>query len=77
MREANLIGISPVLLLDAARIWQRGMGSGDTRYGLGGGVRMSIVSFDITAGYAWNLGRLPGERRGAWIVKFELSNLFR
>ena len=77
MREANLIGISPVLFLDAARIWQLGMGSRETRYGVGGGVRVSIVSFDITAGYAWNPGPLPGERRGAWVVKFELSNLFR
>ena len=77
MREANLIAISPVVVFDAARIWQRGTGSGDTRYGVGGGVRVSIVSFDITAGYAWNVSRLPGERRGAWLVTLELSNLFR
>lgn len=77
LHEANLVAVSPVLFFDAARISQRGLGSGQVRYGLGGGVRFSIVSFDVTAGYSWNLHRQPWEDRGALVFTMALSNLFR
>lgn len=77
LHESNLVAVSPVLFFDAARISQRGLGSGQVRYGLGGGVRVSIVSFDVTAGYSWNLRRQPWEDRGALVFTMALSNLFR
>jgi hypothetical protein len=75
--EANLISVSPVLVFDAARIRQRGSTAGDVRYALGGGLRLSIVSFDLTVGYAWNLRPKPREGRGALIFTMAVSNLFR
>ncbi len=75
--EANLIAVSPVLIFDAARLEQRGLKVAATRYALGGGVRLSLVSFDATVGYAWNLHRKPWEGRGALVFTMGVSNLFR
>lgn len=75
-REANLIAISPVGIFDAARLWQGGRSPG-VRYAIGGGLRLSIVSLDLTAGYALNPNRKPGESRGAMLLSMEVSNLFR
>ena len=75
-REANLIAVSPVGIFDAARLWQDGRSEG-VRYAMGGGLRLSIVSLDLTAGYAWNPHRKPGEGRGAVLLSMEVSNLFR
>jgi len=76
-REANLVAISPLLILDAARLRQRNMTPGNVRYAMGGGLRLSIVSLDLTAGYAWNPTRKPWESRGALLFSMEVSNLFR
>lgn len=75
--EANLIAVSPVMLFDAARLWQRGPGAGDVRYAAGGGARVSFLSIDLTTGYAWNVRPKPWEGRGALLFTMELSNLFR
>lgn len=77
LHEANLIGVSPVLIFDATRLSQNGLPAAVTRYGLGTGLRLSIVSFDVTLGYAWNLQPKPWEGRGALVFAMALSNLFR
>lgn len=77
LREANIVSVSPVLMLDAARLWRRGQPPGDVRYAAGGGLRTTLVSLEVTAGYAWNLRRRPGEGRGAFIFSIDISNLFR
>lgn len=82
LREANLVAFSPVLIFDAARLRQRGLAQaaarqGETRYAIGGGMRLSIVSLDVTFGYAWNPKPKPWEGRGAMLFTIELSNLFR
>ena len=76
-REANLIGISPVAIFDAARVSIKDGSDADVRFALGTGLRVSIVSLDVTVGYAWNLRRRPGDPRGAVLFTMELSNLFR
>lgn len=77
-RELNLIAISPVVMLDVARIDPRtGADIGGTRYGVGGGMRLSVVSLDFTAGYSWNPNRRPGEGRGALVFSLDISDLFR
>lgn len=76
-REANLIGISPVAMFDAARVSIKDGPAADVRFALGTGLRFSIVSLDVTVGYAWNLRRRPGDPRGAVLFTMELSNLFR
>lgn len=78
VHEVNLISVSPVAIFDAARIRQRSFpGDGGVRYALGGGLRLSIVSLDLTAGYAWNPKRKPWEGRGAFIFTFDVTDLFR
>ena len=76
-REANLVAISPLFIFDAARLRQRGFSSGSVRYAVGGGLRLSIISLDVTTGYAWNPNRKPWESRGALLFSMEVSNLFR
>ncbi|HKP38959.1 MAG TPA: hypothetical protein VJT71_19025 [Pyrinomonadaceae bacterium] len=75
--EANLFGVSPVFIFDAARLRQNTLSPGTVRYGVGGGLRLSIVSLDVTAGYAFNPNRKPWESRGAFLFSMEVSNLFR
>lgn len=43
--------VNPVFVFDAARLWPEGNG---TRFGIGGGVRFTLVNFNITVGYAVN-----------------------
>jgi hypothetical protein len=77
LHEVNLISVSPVAIFDAARSWQSGLPAGDVRYGGGGGLRLTIVNLDLTATYAWTIGRKPGEGAGALLFTFGVSNLFR
>ena len=77
LHEANLIAFSPVAIFDAARLHQQEGPADRTRYAVGGGVRVGIVSLDLTAGYAWNPNRRPWEPRGAMLFTMEVSNLFR
>ncbi|MDT7605370.1 MAG: hypothetical protein QOF61_3367 [Acidobacteriota bacterium] len=77
-RELNLVSVSPVAMFDAARIGARTIhGDGGTRYGVGGGLRLSVVSLDLTAGYSWNTRRQAGEGRGAFVFSLDISDLFR
>lgn len=77
-REINLVEIAPVVTFDAARIGPAVTpGFGKTHYGLGAGVRFSIVTLDFTAGYSFNLNRQPTEPRGAVMLTMTISDLFR
>lgn len=75
--ETNLISFNPVAMFDVARVWRSSRPAGDMRYAAGGGLRMTLVSLDFTAGYAWNLRRRAGEGRGAFVFTMDVSNLFR
>jgi hypothetical protein len=72
--EVNLFSISPVAAFDVARIWPDKFG---TRYGIGGGVRASIVNFNVTLGYSVNPNPHPGEGRGALFFSMNVIDLFR
>ena len=77
-REINLVEIAPVVTFDAARIGPGvSPGFGKTHYGVGAGVRFSIVTLDFTAGYSFNLNRQPTEPRGAVLLSMTISDLFR
>ncbi|MDX6612400.1 MAG: hypothetical protein QOD75_1586 [Blastocatellia bacterium] len=77
-REMNLVAISPVAMIDVARIGPLVSPTYDRlRYGLGGGLRLSLVSLDFDVGYSWNPRRLPGERHGAFVFALSVSDLFR
>lgn len=77
-RELNLIAVSPVVMFDVARLGPTiGPDIGGTRYGVGAGMRLSVVSLDLTAGYSLNPNRRRGEGRGALVFSLDISDLFR
>ena len=77
--EVNIAAISPMAIFDVARIAPVTAGPyAGTHYGVGGGVRFSIVStLNFTAAYAWNVDRRPGEGPGAFYFSLTTRNLFR
>jgi hypothetical protein len=76
-REMNLGTVSPVLVFDAARIGPQPAGVPTLRYGIGPGIRFSIVSFQVTLGYSFNPNPQPLEKRGAFFFSMDVIDLFR
>jgi hypothetical protein len=74
LHELNLVSVSPVAIFDAARIWPDRLG---TRYGIGGGVRLSLVNFNVTLGYAINPRPRFQDGRGAFFFSMDVTDLFR
>ncbi len=72
--ELNIIAVSPVGIFDAARIWPDKYG---TRFGIGGGVRLTLVNFNVTLGYAVNPRPRAQEGRGAFFFSMDVTDLFR
>jgi hypothetical protein len=78
LHALNIYSIAPALMLDASRIGpQQGPAQPGTRYGVGPAVRLSLLNVELTLGYSVNPNRQPGERRGAPVVTFEISDIFR
>jgi len=73
-KELNWFAVSPVAAFDAARVWPDKRG---VRYGIGSGVRLSLVNFNVTVGYSFNPRRNPGEGRGAMFVTMDVTDVFR
>jgi hypothetical protein len=75
--ELNLMSVSPVLMLDVAHIGPASSRLG-TRYGIGGGLRVSLAnSVDFTAGYLANPRRLADEPPGAFFFSMQFKDLFQ
>lgn len=79
INDINAFSIGPVLSFDAARIGpQEAHQAGGTRYGIGLGVRVTIVNvLHLTTLYAWNPSPLPWESRGAFMMTLTISDLLR
>lgn len=79
VHDLNVYSISPVFIFDTARIWpQTAIGLGGLRYGVGGGVRLTLVSHaNLTLGYARNLNRSPREGSGALFFSISITELLR
>jgi hypothetical protein len=76
--EANFFSIDPVIIMDLARIGPQFLGAGGFRYGLGGGVRFTLLdTVRFTAGYAFNPNPRPWEGRGAAFFSMDILSLFR
>jgi hypothetical protein len=73
LHELNLIAISPVVIFDAARLWPDPEGM---RYGVGGGIRVTVVTLNLTLGYAVNPNPRFQEGRGALFFSMKVANLF-
>ena len=78
LHALNIYSIAPVVLLDAARLGpESSLTQSGMRYGVGPAVRLSLLNVDLTLGYSVNPNPQLGERRGAPVVNFEISNIFR
>jgi hypothetical protein len=75
LHELNLASVAPVLVFDAARLGpQPAIGGEGVRYGIGGGIRVSLVNaFHVTAAYAWNPDPKGEEQRGAFFFSLDVS----
>jgi hypothetical protein len=73
IHDLNIYAISPVAMLDAARVWPTG---GGVRYGVGPGLRLSIINVNVTFGYSFDVDRRPGEESGAIYLKLDVTSLF-
>ena len=76
--ELNLASIAPVFMFDAARLGSRAdQDASGLRFGLGGGIRFSLVSLaHVTVAYVFNTDPMPWEDRGAFFASLEVSDLF-
>jgi hypothetical protein len=74
--EANSFAFSLVGIADAGRIFPDPNG---TRFAIGGGGRFSLVNVNFTVGYAFNPSphKELGQGRGALLIGFTYTNLFR
>jgi hypothetical protein len=74
--EANSYAFSLIGIADAGRIWPDPNG---TRFAFGGGGRVSLVNINFTLGYAVNPSphKELGQGRGALLIGFTYTNLFR
>jgi hypothetical protein len=74
LHRLNIVSISPLLIFDVARLWPDAAG---TRFGPGAGARFTLVTFDVTLGYAWNVHGVKSEGPGAMFFSLDVSNIFR
>jgi hypothetical protein len=77
-KQMNVTSISPVFIFDVAHIDPAATDPhGGTRYAIGGGIRLTLVStVSVTATYAVNPRRGPGEGAGALVFSLTTRNLF-
>ena len=77
-RETNIVAVSPVIMLDAARLHVAELpGTDRLRYGIGSGLRFSLINVDFTAGYSFNPTRRLNEPRGAFVFRMDINDLFK
>ena len=61
LHELNIYSVSPVAMFDVARVWPVTEG---VRYGVGPGLRLSLVNANFTLGYGFNPQRSDRESIG-------------
>ena len=77
-RELNLYTVSPFVMFDLARLGETHASAFQkVRYSAGGGIRLSLVNFNVNIGYGWNANRQPHERAGTFYFSMNISDLFR
>src|ERR1035438_3043531 len=73
LNQLNIYSVAPVAIFDVARVWPVDIG---VHYGIGGGLRFSLVNANFTVAYAANPDRAKPERAGAVYFKLDVTNLF-
>jgi hypothetical protein len=77
-RETNIVAVSPVFMFDAARLHIKDVpGTNRFRFGIGSGLRFSLINVDFTAGYSFNPSRRLNEPRGAFVFRMDINDVFK
>jgi len=74
--RANLISLKPLIMFDAAGVYGGGGQNNHTRYGLGGGLQLTVVIAKFEAGYMSGIRRFPGDPPGNFVVRLIFQNFF-
>jgi hypothetical protein len=74
--RANIVSLKPLLMFDAARIYDGAGQNERARYGLGAGFQLTVVIAKFEAGYVAGIRRYPGDPPGNFIVRLVFQNLF-
>jgi hypothetical protein len=74
--RANLVSVKPLVLFDAARLYNEGLQNTGVRYGVGGGFQLTVVVAKFEAGYVYGVRRFPGDPPGNFVVRLVFQNLF-
>jgi hypothetical protein len=73
LHKLNVVSVAPVAVFDTGRLWPD---AGRTRLGPGAGARFTIVTFNVTLGYAWNVHGERTEGPGAMFFSLDVSDIF-
>jgi hypothetical protein len=73
LHQLNIYSISPVAIFDVAKVWPVNEG---VHYGVGPGLRLSLVNTNFTFGYAFNPQPVGLEKAGAVFFKLDVTSLF-
>jgi hypothetical protein len=73
LHELNIYSVAPVAIFDVARVWPVNEG---VHYGVGPGLRLSLVNVNFTISYGFNLQRASRESIGAIFFKLDVTSLF-
>jgi hypothetical protein len=73
LHELNIYSVSPVAIFDVARVWPVNEG---VHYGVGPGLRFSLVNANFTISYGFNPQRSNRESIGALFFKLDVTSLF-
>ena len=78
LNDTNLLALSPIGIFDFAHIGPASRGLGGKRFGVGAGLRFTLVStVEFGSGYAWTVNRRAGEDRGAFFVEMRFRDIFQ
>ena len=73
LHELNIYSIAPMAIFDAARIWPS---DGGAQYGVGGGLRFSLVNVNFSASYVFNVHPVASQGAGALFFQLDVTNMF-
>src|SRR5258705_6325008 len=74
--QANIFSIKPLLMFDGANLKVPSSVNNRTRFGIGGGLQLTIVVAKFEAGYMRTVRSLPGDKKGNFVTRIVFQNLF-
>jgi len=74
--HANFYSVKPLFMFDAARLWSPDGVHSPTRFGVGGGLQLDVVTARLQIGYVHNARRGPGDGRGNFTLRLFFRNSF-